>query len=302
MALMAIEFRAAERPPRSSVTKPGPKWLSRGLLACGFGMVPWLFVLAATLPGSTGVPHWSMAWVGLDAMEAAGLVTTGWLLRREDPRRGLTAMATSALLVTDAWFDITTSASGASLIEAIAMAVFAEIPMAVLCGAIAYRAMCPSRSLADLEPDAGAGRLAQEAPAVGDLVDQLEAAPAFVLAPGLAPVRDPGAAVVGHVDVHDLAAAGDGDGDRGGVGGVLHRVRDQLAGEQFGIHRARVVVQAVADEPSCGGDLVGSRVERTSFRSAGCGVRWGSSSVRPCPLRVDDRDGRSGHIRPPHRA
>ena len=101
------------------------------------------------------------------------LVTTGWLLRREDPRRGLTAMATSALLVTDAWFDITTSASGASLIEAIAMAVFAEIPMAVLCGAIAYRAMCPSRSLADLEPDAGAGRLAQDF--VDDFVGGLRA-------------------------------------------------------------------------------------------------------------------------------
>jgi hypothetical protein len=139
MAIMTVGFRAVERPVRFSVRNP--RHLGLGLLACGFGMVPWLFVLAATLPGTTRVPHWSMAWVGLDAMEATGLALTGWLLRRGDPRRCLTAMATSALLITDAWFDVTTSGSGGALAEAIAMAVFAEIPMAVLCAVIAYRGL-----------------------------------------------------------------------------------------------------------------------------------------------------------------
>jgi hypothetical protein len=139
MAIMTAEFRTIERPVRFSVRNP--RHLGLGLLACGFGMVPWLFVLAATLPGTTRVPHWSMAWVGLDAMEAIGLASTGWLLRRGDPRRCLTAMATSALLITDAWFDVTTSGSGGALAEAVAMAVFAEIPMAVLCAVIAYRGL-----------------------------------------------------------------------------------------------------------------------------------------------------------------
>jgi hypothetical protein len=141
MALMAVGFRASARPVR---VKAGPKLLGLGLLGCGFGMVPWLVVLAVTLPGATHVPHWSMAWVGLDAAEAAGLAMTGWLLRRGDPRRCLTAMATSALLLTDAWFDVTTSGSGGPLVEAIAMAVFAEIPTAVLCAVLAYRAVRPA--------------------------------------------------------------------------------------------------------------------------------------------------------------
>jgi hypothetical protein len=139
MAIMTVGFRAIERPVRFSVRNP--RHLGLGLLACGFGMVPWLFVLAATLPGTTRVPHWSMAWVGLDAMEAIGMASTGWLLRRGDRRRCLTAMATSALLITDGWFDVTTSGSGGALAEAIAMAVFAEIPMAIVCAVIAYRGL-----------------------------------------------------------------------------------------------------------------------------------------------------------------
>jgi hypothetical protein len=56
------------------------------------GLVPWLTYLAITLPTRTSVPHWSAAWVGLDVMEAIGLATTGWLVRRDtlgslDPRR-----------------------------------------------------------------------------------------------------------------------------------------------------------------------------------------------------------------------
>jgi hypothetical protein len=141
MAIMTMEFRAIERPLRLSVRKLGSRHLGLGLLACGVGMAPWLVVLAVTLPGTTRVPHWWLAWVGLDALEGIGLGLTGWLLRRGDPRRCLTAMATSALLVIDAWFDITTSGSGGSLAEAIAMAAFAEIPMAVLCAVIAYRAV-----------------------------------------------------------------------------------------------------------------------------------------------------------------
>jgi hypothetical protein len=139
MATMTVEFRAIERPARVNLKKLGARHLGLALLACGGGMVPWLFVLAATLPGTTRVPHWSMAWVGLDALEAIGLASTGWLLRRNDPRRCLTAAATAALLVTDAWFDITTSGSGGALVEAIVMAAVAEIPMAALCVLLAYR-------------------------------------------------------------------------------------------------------------------------------------------------------------------
>jgi hypothetical protein len=115
--------------------------LGLGMLACAAGMVPWLVVLAVTLPSATHVPHWSAAWVGLDGLEAVGLAATGWLLRRGDRRRCLPAAATAALLLVDAWFDVSTAGSGGSLVEAVAMAVFAEIPMAALCAVVAWRAL-----------------------------------------------------------------------------------------------------------------------------------------------------------------
>ncbi|MER7689684.1 hypothetical protein [Streptomyces sp. NPDC097610] len=46
-----------------------------------------------------------------------------------DPRRCLTATATAALLVVDAWFDVTTSQPGPELATAVVMAVCAELPM-----------------------------------------------------------------------------------------------------------------------------------------------------------------------------
>jgi hypothetical protein len=109
------------------------------LLVSGAGMVPWLTYLAIALPVRASVTHWSAAWVGLDIMEAAGLAATGWLVGRGDPRRCLAAAATAMLLVVDAWFDISTAGSG--ITEAVAMAVCAELPMAVLCSVVAYRAV-----------------------------------------------------------------------------------------------------------------------------------------------------------------
>jgi hypothetical protein len=120
--------------------------LGYALLAIGAGMVPWLVVLAVTLPGATHVPHWSTAWTGLDGLEAIGLATTGWLTLRRDPRRCLTAMATAALLLADAWFDITTSGTGGPLAEALIMAACAEIPAATVLSVLAYRGVISNQT------------------------------------------------------------------------------------------------------------------------------------------------------------
>jgi hypothetical protein len=141
---LAPRREAVPRPSGGAVPR---RWhvsqraLGFGMLACAAGMVPWLVVLAVTLPSATHVPHWSAAWVGLDGLEALGLAATGWLLRLGDRRRCLPAAATAALLLVDAWFDVSTSGSGGSLVEAVVMAVFAEVPMAVLCAVVAWRAL-----------------------------------------------------------------------------------------------------------------------------------------------------------------
>ncbi|MFJ9904462.1 hypothetical protein ACIRVK_16465 [Streptomyces sp. NPDC101152] len=139
-----------DRPRPPSAPLPAPRRARAGfrsrhlglaLVGCGAAMVPWLVVLARTLPDTAQVRHWSTAWVGLDALEALGLTVTGRLLLCRDPRHGLTATATAALLVVDAWFDVTTAAPGPELTAAVAMALGVELPMAALCTTLAVR--CP---------------------------------------------------------------------------------------------------------------------------------------------------------------
>jgi hypothetical protein len=102
-------------------------------------MIPWLAVLGLTLPSTARAAHWPAAWMGLDGMEGLGLLSTGFLLLRRDARCSLTAAVTAALVLTDAWFDVTTAAPGPALVTAIAMAACAEIPVSVLCASVAVR-------------------------------------------------------------------------------------------------------------------------------------------------------------------
>lgn len=112
-------------------TIPAARPLARFLIAAGTLLVPWLIYLACTLPTAS-----APGWTALDALEATGLITTGLLLRRGDPRVTPAALATAVLLVADAWFDITTATD---LTSAITMALCAELPTATLCTLIALQ-------------------------------------------------------------------------------------------------------------------------------------------------------------------
>ncbi|WP_089099134.1 hypothetical protein [Streptomyces hyaluromycini] len=95
-------------------------------------LVPWMVVLAQTLPTRTEVHNWSLAWIGLDVLMAAGCAATAVLGLRGDARARLTASATASVAVLDAWFDITTSPMGTALLEALGSAV-AEAGLAAAC-------------------------------------------------------------------------------------------------------------------------------------------------------------------------
>jgi len=114
--------------------------LEHVLVGCGLALLPWLVVLANGLPGTTTASNWCTAWIGLDTLEALGLIATGLLAVRGHHLHALTATATATLLVVDAWFDTMTAAPGADQISAIAMAFCAELPLAVVCVVLAARA------------------------------------------------------------------------------------------------------------------------------------------------------------------
>ncbi|MGH3121923.1 MAG: hypothetical protein ACRDND_12985 [Streptosporangiaceae bacterium] len=99
-------------------------------LVVGVFLLPWCAVLGATLPASTVVPNWSLAWVGLDLAEAVAALLTAVLLTRGSPRAGLPATAGAALLLADAWFDVCTSPPGLDRLLAVGEAVLVELPLA----------------------------------------------------------------------------------------------------------------------------------------------------------------------------
>lgn len=61
-----IDLPHAPRLARRTRPATRRRLLSRALIAIGIGMVPWLVVLAATLPQTIRVSHWVVAWVGLE--------------------------------------------------------------------------------------------------------------------------------------------------------------------------------------------------------------------------------------------
>jgi hypothetical protein len=100
----------------------------------------WIGVLAATLPETAHARNWTEAWVGLDLLESAALAVTGWLVLKRDLRVVVAASATAAFLVADAWFDIVTSQPGWDVVQAAILAFLVELPLAALCGVIAFTA------------------------------------------------------------------------------------------------------------------------------------------------------------------
>ncbi|MCK7624648.1 hypothetical protein MUU72_16330 [Streptomyces sp. RS10V-4] len=109
-------------------------WQGRLLVGAGLALLPWLGYLAATLP-----PAEAAAWIALDVLEAAALLTAGTRLLRAAPGHHAPAALAAALLLTDACLDLLTAAPGPELATATAMALAAELPLAALCTHLATR-------------------------------------------------------------------------------------------------------------------------------------------------------------------
>ena len=113
---------------------PAGRRRRRFLLVAAIGslvLVPWIAILAATLPHRYEARHWTLAWVGFDIALVAGLATTAWLTWRARPALVYPALITATLLVCDAWFDTTTAQRSDVLVSALS-ALLLELPMAAV--------------------------------------------------------------------------------------------------------------------------------------------------------------------------
>ena len=116
-------------------------WIAWVYLVFAAALVPWTVYLAVSLPERSVSEHYRGTWVGFDVALTLVLARIAWLVRRRDPHVVLTAATGATLLVTDAWFDVTTAAAGLAHRQAVLSAVFLELPAASLCALLARRGL-----------------------------------------------------------------------------------------------------------------------------------------------------------------
>ena len=99
------------------------------LVAASFGLIPWTLWLTYSLPSRHLARHYDLAWVGFDIALAGMIALTAAAAMQG--RRALVPLAsvTGTMLLCDAWFDVVTSWD----LEALLLAVLAELPLALLC-------------------------------------------------------------------------------------------------------------------------------------------------------------------------
>jgi hypothetical protein len=131
--------RAAVDPLTAVYRQRRSPWLGRVLIIWAVGLGAWSAWLTVTLPNRHLAPNWNIAWGGFDVMMAIALISAGITAWRGSAWFPMCAVATSTLLVVDAWFDILTSDPGDQLVAAIAMALIVELPLATLFLVMAYR-------------------------------------------------------------------------------------------------------------------------------------------------------------------
>jgi len=100
------------------------------LTVCAVGLVPWTVLLAFTLPSGYTVRQWRVTWVGFDILLLLAMAATAVLGWRRNRAVVVAAVSTGALLVCDAWFDVSLALGTPDVWWSVALAVFVELPLA----------------------------------------------------------------------------------------------------------------------------------------------------------------------------
>jgi hypothetical protein len=102
-------------------------------------LVPWTVLLVNQLPSEHQAIHWDIAWGGFDLGLSLTLLAVAIAAWRRSPWLEGAATAAATLLVVDAWFDVLTASPGTDRLVAIVEAAVVELPLAVVCLALARK-------------------------------------------------------------------------------------------------------------------------------------------------------------------
>ena len=106
---------------------------------CAAALVPWLVVLAATLPDRHRANEWRLAWVGFDMALTLAFAATAWYGWRSRQVVITAFVVTATLLLCDAWFDVLLSWGGRGQAEALLTALVVELPLALFLLTVYHR-------------------------------------------------------------------------------------------------------------------------------------------------------------------
>jgi hypothetical protein len=126
---------------RSRERRVFPGWVPFGFALLAVALLPWIVVLARTLPARVVSHHWDLAWIGFDLGLMGLLGATAWATWKRRAWLQGVSTATATMLAVDAWFDVVTSAPGRGRIEAVVLASVCELPLALACLLLAQRAV-----------------------------------------------------------------------------------------------------------------------------------------------------------------
>jgi len=125
-------------PPGTAGRRQRSLFLSLVAVACAV-LMPWIVLLAVTLPKSYVVHRWTAVWTGFDVALLLTIGASLWAAWRRRQVLIVVAIVGATLLVCDAWFDVMTASTRSDEWISVASALFVELPFAVVLLLVARR-------------------------------------------------------------------------------------------------------------------------------------------------------------------
>jgi hypothetical protein len=126
---------------RKAIGLPIPAWVAALYIGSSIVLIPWTIYLGASLPSHHLSAHWDVSWSGLDVGLIIAMLATGYLALRKSLLMVITSSTVGSFLLVDAWFDVISERRALQFYQALFLAVFFEIPIAITSYYIAYKVL-----------------------------------------------------------------------------------------------------------------------------------------------------------------